>query len=72
MAHSTLPVFSHPQFPQVFAAATHQLVREVSATLGLCDYETEHGSCTREATVHHVGYEMEFCADHFRKVVKRG
>jgi hypothetical protein len=67
MSGSTLPVLSHPSFPQVFEAA----IRRFSDVqqFGLCDYATEFGSCPHVATVHHLESEQEFCAGHFRKVV---
>jgi hypothetical protein len=74
MAQVSLPVLAHPAFPQVFAAATHEFARSISTQppLGLCDYSTEFGDCQQIATVHHLQLEQQFCAGHFRKVVRRG
>ncbi len=77
MAHSTLPVFRSPAFPQVFAAALTQEVTRVSAhpQLSLCCYVSpvigiaDGGyECKEPAVVHHVATEQDYCARHYREV----
>jgi hypothetical protein len=77
MAHSTLPVLSHPDFPQVLFDALASELRRVQTTLGLCAWqspETSYGACNggfpcqELATVHHLATDEEFCLSHFREV----
>lgn len=77
MAHSSLPVFFHPQFPQVFDRALMFEVRRVEKLLGLCCWESPESSrgacdggfpCQEQATVHHLESDNEFCLSHFREV----
>jgi hypothetical protein len=70
MAVATLPVLSHPDFPQVFTSAIAQLVEQ--AEMVRCYFSDEHTpTCKRLATVHYLPNGQEFCSDHF-KVVSRG
>jgi hypothetical protein len=77
MAHSTLPVLTHPHFPQVFAAALNsQVNRAVQPALSLCCYVSPESSwgacdsieCREVAVVHDVATEMDYCARHYRGV----
>jgi hypothetical protein len=78
MAHSTLPVFSHPHFPQVFNRTIDQAVRRLLARpqLGVCCYESpetlpgacDGQPCYRAAIVHDLATDQEFCARHFAAV----
>jgi hypothetical protein len=84
MAQRTLPVLTHPAFPQVLAAALGQEVNQVAAfpvptQLSVCCYESPESSwgaadaiaCRRVAVVHDVATEMDYCALHYREV-RRG
>ena len=46
MAQSTLAVFYHPDFPQVFDAAIDQYIRRILAkpVLSTCDYQSPESS----------------------------
>ena len=77
MAAPTLPVLTHPHFPQVFTPAIDVRIRAVEKVLGLCDWtepESHSGacdggfSCIERATVHHLLSGNEFCLSHFREV----
>jgi hypothetical protein len=78
VAHSTLSVLAHSQFPQVFESAIDQMVTRISAKpqLGICCYETPEsrwGACDGEpcrslAVVHDLGTDLEFCVRHFFEV----
>lgn len=72
MAHSNLPVFSHPDFPQTFAAAIDRAVERMLAKpqLGTCWFEDEYTVCRKPATVHHLGTDFEYCAEHFKAVLR--
>ena len=75
MAHPTLPQPFSTTPQQAFTAAVlDRFVAQIAArpTLGTCDYKDEFVDCRKQATVHHLGLEREFCAEHFRKVVGRG
>ena len=72
MAGPTLPVLTHPFFPQVFAQAIDQHFTRVER-LGLCSYEDEHCDCREVATVHPLDPaldDFEFCLRHFEKVTR--
>jgi hypothetical protein len=85
MAHSTLPVLTHPSFPQVFAAAISAEVNRVcfpvptQPQLSICCFTSPESSwgacdsieCRDVATVHDVATELDYCARHFR-AVRRG
>jgi hypothetical protein len=85
MAQRTLPVLTHPAFPQVFAAAISQEVNRVAfpvppqIQLSTCCYESPESSwgaadaiaCRRVAVVYDVATEMDYCALHYREV-RRG
>jgi|HubBroStandDraft_4_1064222.scaffolds.fasta_scaffold05566_16 hypothetical protein len=79
MAHSTLPVFSHPDFPQVFEAALNQLVTRQVPQLSPCCYESAESrwgagdaiACTQPAVIHDVATELDYCFAHY-KAVNRG
>jgi len=72
MAHSTLPVLTHQDFPQVFEDAVHFEVLRVSKVvdqgLGFCAYEDEHCDCRKPAVVHLLGSDSDYCLRHFREV----
>jgi hypothetical protein len=78
MAQSTLAVFYHPDFPQVFDAALDQYIRRILAkpVLSTCDYQSAESSygagdsepCYAAATVHVLDSDQEFCARHFSEV----
>ncbi len=72
MAHSTLPVLSASDFPQVLSASIDRFIDQIVAKpqLGLCDFEDEHCDCRQPATVHVLQTDQEFCARHFAVVVK--
>jgi hypothetical protein len=85
MAHSSLPVFSHPDFPQVLSAAIEQFVERIGVAptgqlFPQCDYSSpvacstdcHSQSCSDRATVHHLPTELDLCARHYRKLVGRG
>jgi hypothetical protein len=70
MAHSTLPVLTHPSFPQVLDQALTQEIRRLveKPVLSTCSrtFETFHGSgnfisCPNKATIHDLGTDQEFC-----------
>jgi hypothetical protein len=76
VAHSTLPVFSHPHFQQVLEALTGSEIRHVEQALGLCSHESPESRrgacnggfpCTEVATVHHLASGLEYCAGHFEE-----
>lgn len=73
MASDTLPVLSHPSFPQVFAAAIEHTVAQLTLRqeLGSCWFEDEHCDCHQLATVHHLGTDYSYCLRHF-EAVSRG
>jgi hypothetical protein len=78
MAHSTLPSLTHPSFPQVFEAATAQLVDRLTVPqISICCYESPESRwgacdggipCNQPAVVVDVATELEYCARHARKV----
>jgi hypothetical protein len=77
MAHSTLPVFSHPQFPQVTGALFASEVRRVERSLSLCAWQSPESSrgacdggfpCQETAIVTNLADENEYCLSHFREV----
>jgi hypothetical protein len=84
MSVSTLPVLTHPQFPQVLTRALNQEVTRVTShpALSLCCHETvvEDGGtgefnqafpCVQPATIHDLATEQDYCFEHFR-AVRRG
>jgi hypothetical protein len=81
MAQHSLPVLSHPAFPQVFEAAIDQQVRRLfpQPALSVCCYqspETFWGACDgiaclQPATIHDVATELDYCFTHY-KAVHRG
>jgi hypothetical protein len=66
MAHSTLPVLPHPQFPQVVPEQTLSLCcyESPESVWGACDGQP----CLEIARVHDVAREMDYCARHWREV----
>jgi hypothetical protein len=80
VAAKTIPVLTHPSFPQVFKAAISSLVTPPTfpsnPTSSVCCYEypeTTWGACDgqpcrRVAVVHDVATEMDYCALHYREV----
>lgn len=66
MASRTLPVLTHPSFPQVFTPAMHERIRRIGQILNLCDHEDEKYCCPARATVHHLSSGQELCLSHFR------
>jgi hypothetical protein len=72
MAARTLPVLSHPQFPQVFAQAISRQFERVNlvANLVRCDWADEHCNCRELGTVYHIPTELEFCERHFAMVME--
>jgi hypothetical protein len=70
MAAETLPVLSHPSFPQVFTAAMDWETSRILAAIRLhcCDFEDEYCDCRDLATVHHLASEQDFCLRHFEAV----
>jgi hypothetical protein len=76
-AHSTLPVLSHPSFPQVLFDALAFELRRIEKTLGLCAWQSPESSrgacdggfpCQEPATVHHLSTDQPYCLSHFREV----
>jgi hypothetical protein len=74
MAHPTLPVLSHPDFPQVFAAAMDTQLRAPSIQLSRCEYESPESrpglcdggeQCTQTATIYDCASERELCFRHY-------
>jgi hypothetical protein len=74
MVSSSLPVFAHPDFPQVFSAALQQFTQgaQPGSLFPQCDYSNEHCDCREAATVIHLPTDLGFCMTHYRKVVGRG
>jgi len=78
MAHATLPVISHPEFPQVFDGVLDRLIQAADRAcagaskpaLDTCQFEDEGWPCYHPAVVHHLASEQEFCRFHFRKVCR--
>jgi hypothetical protein len=81
VAHSILNALSLSEFPQALAQAIDRTVTRTLQTideshLDCCSYvspESRWGACdsipcNQSATVHHLEFEREFCADHFRSV----
>lgn len=72
MSHSTLPVLTHQDFPQVFEDAVSFEVRRVSRVVdngfGRCAFEDEHCDCRQPAVVHLLGSDSDFCLRHFSEV----
>lgn len=77
MAHSTLPVFSHPDFQQVLEALTGFEIRHVEKTLSLCSHESPESSygacdgglrCQSPATVSDRETGCGWCLEHFEEV----
>jgi hypothetical protein len=70
MAHSTLPVLAHPDFPRVFSRAIDQMVTRafVQPELHSCDYEDAFCDCREAAVVHDLATEFEYCVRHFLAV----
>lgn len=81
MAHPTLPVLSHPNFPQVFAEAMDQRVTRsappVQLSLSICCYEEPESRwgacdggypCTETATVTDISTDMDYCFAHWKQV----
>jgi hypothetical protein len=85
MAAKTLPVLTHPSFPQVFAAAISARVNRIcfpnqpQTHLSVCCYESPESSwgaadaiaCNQTAMVHDVATEQDYCFAHY-KAVRRG
>ena len=81
MSGSTLPVLTHPSFPQVFAAAITQEVNRAVAQplLSTCCREFPESrwgagdavACTRKATIYDLETEQEYCFPCYREV-RRG
>jgi len=77
MAQSTLPVLSHPDFPQVAHSLLTQEVRRVETVLGSCCHEETVGSgenikgwsCREIATVSDLETGCGYCLRHFDAVV---
>lgn len=67
MAVATLPVLSHPQFPQAFVSATRNFMQQV---LGECAFSDEHCDCRERAVVHHLGTDFDYCLRHFKAVTR--
>jgi hypothetical protein len=76
MASDTLPVLSHPSFPQVFDAAMLSEIRRIPSArthLVQCYFADEFCNCKELATVHDLKSEQDFCLRHFQMVeVERG
>lgn len=76
MAAQTLSVFTHPGFSQVLTSLIAHEIRRVDQLLYGCAFEDYRGRfdakpCTRPATVHHLGHEVDYCLKHF-EAVERG
>jgi hypothetical protein len=68
MAHSTLPVFSLPHFPQVFDSALFRQVRRVERLLVVCCFSNEQHSCRQTAIASDLETGAEYCAIHIAEV----
>jgi hypothetical protein len=68
MAHSTLPVLAHPDFPQVFKSAMNaevrRIVQRVDRVLGSCCFPR----CQAEADLCDMETGCGYCRTHFREV----
>lgn len=71
MAHSTLPVFSHHNFPQVFDQAFTFEVRRIDRVIarsqgliGSCCYTR----CEADVEISEVETGIGYCLSHFREV----
>ena len=62
MAARSLPVLTHPTFPQVLDALMGREVQRVEKILGLCCWESPESQCTEEARIDGL------CARHYRQV----
>jgi hypothetical protein len=85
MSAKTLPVLTHPAFPQVFAQALSAEVNRVAfpappqIQLSTCCYESPESRwgacdgqvCLQPATVHDVATEQDFCFRHWKEA-RRG
>lgn len=73
MAHSTLAVLAHPDFPQVLRAAIDRAVDRIIPSLGYCSYESAEPRwgacdglpCKQKAVIHHLELQRDLCAKHF-------
>lgn len=72
MAASDLTVLRSPDFPQVLKDAIDRAVSRIAdrPELGRCDFEDEFFDCRKPATVHNLIDDMEYCARHFREVLR--
>ena len=81
MALQTLPVLSHPDFPQVFSASLDRFTADVNriferSLLPDCSFEfpESHAGacdgmpCCEKATVSEISGDHSFCEKHFRDV----
>ena len=71
MAERTVPVFSHPDFPQVFKAALHHELLRVRAVLTLCGWESPEsspGRCDGGFPCNEPANESGFCVSHEMEV----
>lgn len=73
MASETLPVFTHPNFPQVFPSLFAQEVLRVERVLGSCCHEETYGtgenisgwSCQQQALVSDLNTGLALCEFHW-------
>ncbi len=72
MASDTLPVFSHPHFPQVFTAAIDAEICRVERVLGSCCYSNRWASCQQKAVVSDLETGCGYCLMHFGQEVDCG
>lgn len=83
MAHSTLAVLAHPEFPQIYADAIDEAIacvdrvlsRYKTPALESCQfvYHDDCGpaaglSCRKAATITCLSDEQEYCLGHFEEV----
>lgn len=76
MAARSLPVLTHPTFPQVLDALMGREVQRVEKILGLCCWESpesRYGACDggfpchEPAVVTHLEHQVPYCLSHFRE-----
>jgi hypothetical protein len=72
MASETLPVFSHPNFPQVFTRAIDSELRRVDRVLGSCCFSNRWASCQQKAAICDMETGYGYCLMHFGQEVELG